>query len=244
MGTLSDVFDFESFNLKDMWNKVRDDPERLLYGSVDPFSTEMWNQITGSDHEPMVNMLGGPMGSGWTGLGEDGGVYQRARDEGINTEWSGKSHDVAEMIAAYYGGSGAGDALGGLFSLGGAGGGAAGGGAGGAGGVGGGLGAGAPAGIETVTVVGSSGGSGAGLGAAGGAAAGNSSGESEEGFDWMDQLENLGSNNQQQQQKKKPVYEPPELASPEFDQAWAFSLNEDEEKNRRARRRRMLAGSL
>lgn len=119
MGTLKDVWDFEGVNFGNIWKQIKDDPERLLYGSIDPFSTELWNTILGEDEEPMINQLGGPMGSGWSGLGENGGVYDMAREKGINTEWSEKSHDVAEVIAAIYGAAGAGDALGGLFGGGG-----------------------------------------------------------------------------------------------------------------------------
>ena len=58
------------------WDRIKDDPKRLLLG-VDPASTELWNGILGKDDEPIVNFLGGPMGSGWTGMGS-GGVYDRA----------------------------------------------------------------------------------------------------------------------------------------------------------------------
>ena len=136
MGTLNDLFQFESHNFGSIWDKIKEDPERLLYGAVDPFSTELWNRITGSNYEPLVNQLGGPMGSGWAGLGENGGVYASAEQKGINTKHSKSSHDVAEIIAAIYGGSAAGDALGGLFSGGGS---AAGGSSAGSGASGGGL---------------------------------------------------------------------------------------------------------
>jgi hypothetical protein len=116
MGTLKDVFDFERINFGNIWDQIEDDPWRVLVGSVDPFSTELWNQITGEEYEPMVNMLGGPMGSGWTGLGENGGVYDLAKEQGVDTKWSEQSHDVAEIIAAIYGGSALGDLFGGMFS--------------------------------------------------------------------------------------------------------------------------------
>jgi hypothetical protein len=208
MGTAKDIWDFERVNFGNIWDQIEDNPWRLVYGSVDPFSTELWNQILGEDNEPMVNMLGGPMGSGWAGLGENGGVYDLARDEGVNTKWSEKSHDVAEVIASIYGGSALGDVFGGLFGSG-AGGAVGGSGAGGSSGAASAIGGGAPAGIETVTVVGSSGGAGGAIGGAAGggaAAAGNGSAESgEDGWNWKDMLENQqGGGNQQQQQQSEP----------------------------------------
>ncbi len=114
------VGDFEMFNLKDMWGKIEDDPWRLLTGSATPFGTELWNTVLGRDDDPMVNLLGGPMGSGWAGLGS-GGVYDRAQAEGIDTKRANQLHDIAEVTAALFAGGAA---------LGGGGGGAAGGGTG------------------------------------------------------------------------------------------------------------------
>jgi hypothetical protein len=133
MGTLKDLYSFEKHNLGYMWDALKSDPKRLILG-VDPASTELWNQILGRDDKPIVNFLGGPMGSGWTGMGETGGVYESARNDGINTKHSESSHDVAEAIAAYYGSQGAAGGLGAAW-----GGGAAAGGASGSGAAGGGL---------------------------------------------------------------------------------------------------------
>jgi hypothetical protein len=120
MGWLSDNFDFEKFHLSDMWDRIKDDPKRLLLG-VDPASTEIWNGILGRDDEPIVNFLGGPMGSGWTGMGT-GGVYDRAEAEGINTKAAMGMHDVAETVAGIWGGYGAAQGMGGAFGGGGEGG--------------------------------------------------------------------------------------------------------------------------
>jgi hypothetical protein len=108
MGYLSDVFDFEAFNLKDMWKKVKKDPERLLIGAVDPASTKMWNGITGKDYEPLVDQMGGAYGGHTISAfgNNDGGVYGRAEDAGIDTGAGGAMHDVAHVVSAIYGGQG------------------------------------------------------------------------------------------------------------------------------------------
>jgi len=123
------------FHLGDMWDRIKDDPKRLLLG-VDPLSTGMWNMALGRDDEPIMNVLGGPMGSGGLGLGESGGVYGRAEEAGIDTGAAGGMHDIAEVVASIWGGYGAAQGLGAAFGAGGGGGGggAAGGAEGGAGG--------------------------------------------------------------------------------------------------------------
>jgi hypothetical protein len=101
MGWLSDNFDFEMFNLKDMWEKIEDNPFQLITG-VDPFSTGMWNTILNRDDEPIVNQLGGPYGgSSKMGLGS-GGVYDRAQEAGIDIGPATQMHDIAEVVASYY----------------------------------------------------------------------------------------------------------------------------------------------
>ncbi len=141
MGWLSDNFDFEKFHLSDMWDRIKDDPKRLILG-VDPASTELWNTILNRDDEAIMNQLGGPMGSGWAGLGETGGVYGRAEEAGIDTGAAGGMHDIAETVAMIWGGGAAAQGLG---NIGGAAevGGAAAGGGGGAAGTAGGSGSGA-----------------------------------------------------------------------------------------------------
>ncbi|MHA1570202.1 MAG: hypothetical protein ACTSWM_00165 [Alphaproteobacteria bacterium] len=112
MGFLSDNFDFEKFHLSDMWDRLKDDPKRLILG-VDPFSTTLWNGILGRDDEPIMNQLGGPMGSGWTGMGS-GGVYDRAEAAGVDTGAAIKMHDIAETVAGIWGAAAAGGAIGGI----------------------------------------------------------------------------------------------------------------------------------
>jgi hypothetical protein len=102
MGGLSEMLDFEVFNLKDMLGKLKDNPESLLLG-VDPISTGLWNAlgVGGGNQEPLVNVLGGPMGGDALGIGS-GGVYDRAQATGINTKNAMRAHDLAEIIAAMY----------------------------------------------------------------------------------------------------------------------------------------------
>lgn len=120
MSKLSDIAGFESFNLKDMWNKVKADPERLFIGAIDPLSTKMWNGITGSNYEPIVDQMGGAYGGHtFSAFGnKDGGVYQRAQDAGINTQTGGQMQDLAHVISAIYAGGYGGDKLNGLLKLG------------------------------------------------------------------------------------------------------------------------------
>lgn len=118
MGTLSDIGQFERVNLGYMWDKLRDDPERAFIGAIDPFSSWMWGGILGKEYDPVINQLGGPAGGGPLATGNTGGVYQRAQDKGIDTTYSAGSHDIAELIASFYGGAGASSGLGNAFGSG------------------------------------------------------------------------------------------------------------------------------
>lgn len=121
--SLGDMFDFEKFNLKEMWNKVREDPERLFLGAADPIGGKLWGEILHKDYDPIVNQWGGPTGS----------TFDKAAANGVDTGWSESSHDAARVIAGLFAGNYAAGAAG--FG-GGAGGAEAGGGAGsGAGGL-------------------------------------------------------------------------------------------------------------
>ena len=161
------IFDFDSFALKDIWKGIKKNPERLLLGAVDPWSTKMWNGITGKDYEPLVDQMGGPYGGHTLSAygNNDGGVYARARAAGIDTTQGEQMHDVAHTIAAIFGAQGLGGGLGNAFGGGGGGGNLgifANGGKGGLAGVGGGN-AGALANSSAI-----SGGAGSGLGMGGG----------------------------------------------------------------------------
>lgn len=114
MSFLSDNFDFERFQLSDWWKKAKKNPEQLLLGAGTPFGAKAWGKITGKDYEPFVDAMGGPYGGSTFSVGgsTDGGVYGRARDEGINTTPARNSHNVAHAIAAFYAGGYGADKLG------------------------------------------------------------------------------------------------------------------------------------
>lgn len=117
MSFLKDIIGFESFNAKDMWKKVRKDPERLLLGAVDPFATRMWNQTgIGKDWEPIVDQMGGAYGGSALTLGDTGeGVYGRARAAGVPTAAGAGMQDLAHVIAGMFAGNyGAGKLPGGV----------------------------------------------------------------------------------------------------------------------------------
>lgn len=105
--SLGDIFDFEFFNLKDMWKKIKKDPERLFLGAADPFSSEMWGKILGKDYEPIVDQFGGPYGGSWISMGgnTNQGVYGRAEQAGIDTNDARNVHNVAHVIAALMAGN-------------------------------------------------------------------------------------------------------------------------------------------
>lgn len=104
MSFLSDVLDFEKFHTKDLWERLKDDPKRLLLG-VDPWSTKIWNKVLGRDDEPLVDQMGGAYGGQTFSMGNpEGGVYQRAREAGIDTTSGSQLQDLAHVIAAQYAG--------------------------------------------------------------------------------------------------------------------------------------------
>lgn len=107
MGFLSDELGFESFVGKDFLKNLSKDPKRLVLG-VDPLSTKAWNAVLGRHDDPLVDQLGGPYGGHViSAFGkQDGGVYKRAEDAGINTESSKKMQDVAHVVASIYGANG------------------------------------------------------------------------------------------------------------------------------------------
>lgn len=88
----TDLIDFELVNLKEMWSKVKDDPERLFIGAIDPFSSEVWGKALGKDYDPLVTQLGGPAESSW----------ERAEAEGVDLGPNELMHGIAEGISSYY----------------------------------------------------------------------------------------------------------------------------------------------
>ncbi|WP_393922892.1 hypothetical protein [Pseudomonas fluorescens] len=134
MSFLSDVGDFEWFNLGQMGGQVKQNPARLFYGSADPFSTGMWNKVLGTDDKPLVDEWGGAAPQ----------RYEEAQDAGINTGPGKTMHTIAKTIASIYAGGAGANAAGGLLGSGAAGGASAAGSAGTAGATTAGYGAGQP----------------------------------------------------------------------------------------------------
>jgi len=114
MGWLDDALDFEMFNAKDIWKKIKKDPERLLIGADNPWNTKVWNSVLGSNYEPFVDQMGGAYGGHTISAfgNQTGGVYGRAQLAGINTLPASSMHDLAHVISAMYAGGYAGDKLG------------------------------------------------------------------------------------------------------------------------------------
>jgi hypothetical protein len=122
MSWFGNVFDFEKFNLKDMFGKIKKDPERILIGAADPISSKAWGGLLGKKYEPLVDQMGGAYGGHMFSAfdNKDGGVYGRANAAGIDTKAGGSIHDAAHVISALYAGNYGLDKLGGIFNGGGA----------------------------------------------------------------------------------------------------------------------------
>jgi hypothetical protein len=103
MSWLGDVGNFEYFNLGKMAQQIGENPARLLYGSADPFSTNVWNKVLGTNDKPLVDQWGGAAKQ----------RYQEAEDAGINTGPGATMHGIARTIASFYAGGAAGNAAGG-----------------------------------------------------------------------------------------------------------------------------------
>jgi len=105
MSFFGDVGSFEMFNLGAMGKQVGQNPARLLYGSADPFSTNVWNKVLGTNDKPLVDQWGGAAPQ----------RYEEAQDAGINTGPGKTMHTIAKTIASIYAGGAAGGAAGGLL---------------------------------------------------------------------------------------------------------------------------------
>lgn len=110
MSFFGDALNFEQFHFKDMWNKLKKDPKRVVLG-VDPLSTKAWNAVLGRKDEPIVDQLGGAYGGHTISAfgNTDGGVYKRAEEAGVDTKAGGQMQDIAHVIAAIYGAQGLGN---------------------------------------------------------------------------------------------------------------------------------------
>lgn len=105
MSFLGDVGDFEWFNLGQMGGQVKENPARLFYGSADPFSTNVWNKVLGTNDKPLVDQWGGAAPQ----------RYEEAQEAGINTGPGKTMHTVAKTIASMFAGGAGSSAAGGLL---------------------------------------------------------------------------------------------------------------------------------
>lgn len=122
MGWLKKLAGFENSFSKDFIKDIGNDPTRLFTG-IDPASTKLWNSVTGSDNQALVNQLGSP--------GQQ--YYDQAEARGIDTGPARGFHQVADVVAGLFGANGLAGIGGGAAGAAGAGAGAAGAGAAGAG---------------------------------------------------------------------------------------------------------------
>lgn len=90
MSWISDLFKDTGNWLKDTGEQLWENPSRLITG-VDPLSTGLWNAILGTDNDPLVSQAGGPS--------------KETRDRIGMTDSSRTWYDVADTIAAIWGGS-------------------------------------------------------------------------------------------------------------------------------------------
>lgn len=94
MSFLGDVLGFEKVNLKEIGRKIKENPERLLIGAVDPASSKVWSKVTGQDYEPIVDQ--------WGGAASD--VGNRAEASGVDPQAGMTMHKVARLAASIFGG--------------------------------------------------------------------------------------------------------------------------------------------
>jgi len=99
---VGDALEFEQFQLGDWWEQIKEDPERIFIGAIDPISSDVWGFALGKDYEPMINQWGGATNK----------RFVRFEEEGGNAEPAMFMHDTAKSIAksyaaAYAGGAGA-----------------------------------------------------------------------------------------------------------------------------------------
>lgn len=177
-GGIGDFFSSEVSHVSDLLSSWGKSPGKTVaqfaLGAEDPLSAKLWSGITGEHFTPSFGQMGG----------ETDAQYKQSQAEGYNTGTNQTLGAIANVVAAVWGGSEAGGALGSA-----AGGGAAGGGAAGSA-----AGDGAAAGSATAdsgsvnlfadAVPGAGGDVGASAGGAGGASAGGSSAAS--GSSWVD----------------------------------------------------------
>lgn len=95
---------FEVFNVKGIIKKIAKNPQRLLVGAVDPLGTKIANTMFGTKWKPAVNQLGGATAD----------TFNEAKAKGMDVGLAKSLHQVASVVAGFYGGA----ALGQLASTG------------------------------------------------------------------------------------------------------------------------------
>lgn len=98
MGWLSDLHGGNRHWFSEQWKAVKDNPERLFLGAMDPVGTKLWNEVAGKDWDPVVDAWGGPSAQ----------VYKSGEAKGLDMDASHNSHRVARVVAALGMGGGGG----------------------------------------------------------------------------------------------------------------------------------------
>lgn len=105
---IGDIFSNESSHISDMLGAFAKSPGKTLaqfaLGAEDPLGAKIWGGVTGENFTPAVGQLGG----------ETDAQYAQSRKEGVDTGTSQTLGQIANVVAAVWGGSEAGSALGGL----------------------------------------------------------------------------------------------------------------------------------
>jgi hypothetical protein len=98
--------DFEKFHFEQIWKDLMHNPGRMLYGSFDPLSTKMWNEVLGTDYDPIINQMGGATNQRFVDYVEAGGDPKLA-------EKAARNHQIAATVASIYAGGALAGAAGG-----------------------------------------------------------------------------------------------------------------------------------
>lgn len=97
MGWFSDVHKGNKHWFSEQWKAIKDNPERLFLGAMEPVGAKLWGEITGEDYKPVLDAWGGPSNA----------VYKSGEDKGIDMDATHNSHRIARVVAAAAMGGGA-----------------------------------------------------------------------------------------------------------------------------------------
>lgn len=104
---IGDIFSNESSHIGDMLHSWEKSPgktlEQFALGAQDPLGAKLWGGITGQKFTPSVGQMGG----------ETNAQFQQSKAEGVHTGTSQTLGQIANVVAAVWGGAEAGGALGG-----------------------------------------------------------------------------------------------------------------------------------